>query len=118
MPFEWIKENSVPHITISKTGIALDKAALETFSGAERIIIGINKEDEEIAFKAHFGEQGVESFEIGEHKIKQGWLRINNKDVLRYINMTFKLSPEIPYRYVPETRDGMLIVRIRNNIKK
>lgn len=95
--FKWFSPKlGTPIVSVAEYGITFNKAAAEEMGNPERIQLGFNTEMKLIGvkpLKEYDEELEKESFSFAE-KERKGFIRINNKDFIRFIS---RYCPEINF---------------------
>lgn len=82
--FSYLKNGS-PVVTLSASGIAFNKGAIELLGVPDQVIIGFDQENRAIGVRAR-GNDTTSPFYDFAPRIKNDWVRIGAKDFTKYLS--------------------------------
>lgn len=82
--FSYLKNGS-PVVTLSASGIAFNKGAIELLGVPDQVIIGFDQENRAIGVRAR-GNDTTSPFYDFALRIKNDWVRIGAKDFTKYLS--------------------------------
>lgn len=115
--FQWFnKEIGSPVVTIAEYGLLFNKACVSVMQNPEYILIGFDKDNFAIGINP-LEEKTEGAFEFAERE-RNGYVRINSRDFIRYITQYFPTKPKESLRCVARWEEdmGVLIVDLNQVI--
>ncbi|MCI1859852.1 MAG: hypothetical protein LKI80_17165 [Sporolactobacillus sp.] len=113
---EWYSPNvGTPIVTLAEYGIVFNKAAIISLNSPYAIKLGFDKENKYIVVAGVSEEEFSEDAIAFMSKEKNGYIRINNKDFIRFV---LRYCPEIKLdkarRFLSIKEDDFLVVDLNS----
>lgn len=90
---EWYSPNlGTPIVSLAEYGVVFNKAAIVSLGSPHSIKLGFDKENKYIIVVGVTEEESTEDTIVFNSKEKNGFIRINNKDFIRFV---LRYCPEI-----------------------
>ena len=117
--FNWSAvSGGAPYVTISSTQISFNSTSVEKLNSPEKIVIGFDEENCVIGVKAYTHDMNTKPYQFSE-KVKNGCVRINCKDFIRYLkalsDMDFSPSKKFVATY--DAENEILIVKVKGGFE-
>lgn len=111
--FSYLKNGS-PIVTLSSSGIAFNKGAIEYLGTPDQVIIGFDQNACAIGIRAKGEDTTSPTYEFAR-RIKNDWIRIGAKDFVKYLSKVSGIdfltkAKQFIAEYDPETRTLVVVV--------
>ena len=118
--FEWVKGNAYNiYVTLYATNITLNSAAASYFEEVRWVMIGLNREEKQLAIKAitkrEIDLKLVPLEQLHKISIGKGYGRISNKAIMKEVEMILGTSLDgLKKEAIFDEKEGMLIVDLHS----